>query len=136
MKNELGVSSTAGDSVKRGGKGRLEMFVASDGQGGFSVHFDDYGNYGRVRWAAQAPLTRDELLDMIADLQCLADGQIDTTHEPFEQAQPEPQDVPQECSVPQDAEQDESEATPVEMKVEGLTDAERAFAEKFMSDSQ
>jgi hypothetical protein len=80
-----GARSTAGDVAKKGNKGRLELFVSRD-ESTYSVRFTDYGNYGRVRWDADfGLLTRNDVEEMIAELQSLVDGHSDTTHVPFEE---------------------------------------------------
>ena len=73
-KFENGASSTAADSNRRGGKGRLELeasrVVMESGAETFSVVFRDIGNYGRERWAADfGQLGPSQIDDMIATLQ-------------------------------------------------------------------
>ena len=74
-KFENGAASSAGESNKRGGKGRLELEAARvevDGQETFNVVFRDIGNYGRERWSANfGQLSPDQVDDMIARLQWL-----------------------------------------------------------------
>ena len=73
-KFENGASSTAADSNRRGGKGRLELeasrVVMESGVETFNVVFRDIGNYGRERWAADfGQLGPSQIDDMIATLQ-------------------------------------------------------------------
>jgi hypothetical protein len=73
-KFENGASSTAADSNRRGGKGRLELeasrVVMESGTETFNVVFRDIGNYGRERWAADfGQLGPSQIDDMIATLQ-------------------------------------------------------------------
>lgn len=73
-----GVKSTAGATVKKGGKGRVEFFVERDGDG-FTFGFKDFGNYGRERWSADAPASELEIRAMIAQLQEVLAGTTDST---------------------------------------------------------
>jgi len=82
-----GAFSTAGNSVKKGSKGRLELSAQAGelSEGGkpttFDVKFTDIGNYGRERWFAQfSNLTRADVEDAINLLQELLAGEISTTY--------------------------------------------------------
>jgi hypothetical protein len=85
-----GANSTAGSTAKKGNKGRLELCAERDGEN-FRVRFEDYGNYGRIRWQADfGELSEDQLRAMIGDLEALLDGSEDTTAVEFIEPQPEP----------------------------------------------
>tara|TARA_R110000744_G_scaffold121119_11_gene225601 strand:+ start:2739 stop:3026 length:288 start_codon:yes stop_codon:yes gene_type:complete len=73
-KFENGAASTAAESNKRGGKGRLELQASKScfesGAETFNVVFRDIGNYGRERWSADfGDLGPDQIDDMISSLQ-------------------------------------------------------------------
>ncbi len=73
-KFENGAQSTAAESNRRGGKGRLELSasrqVMESGTETFNVVFRDIGNYGRERWAADfGQLGPNQIDDMISALQ-------------------------------------------------------------------
>lgn len=81
-----GAVSTAGSSVKKGNKGRLEL-TAEQGSDGFGLSFFDFGNYGRLRWAANfGQLDREELVSVRDALTDLIEGRVASTHVPFEAA--------------------------------------------------
>ena len=73
-KFENGAQSTAAESNRRGGKGRLELeatrVVMEAGTETFNGVVRDIGNYGRERWAADfGQLGPSQIDDMIATLQ-------------------------------------------------------------------
>ena len=79
-----GALSTAGDGVKKGSRGRLELSAEATGDT-FRVLFQDFGNYGRVRWEGQLTgLDRSSISNIINSLQALLDGRVATTRVPFE----------------------------------------------------
>ena len=83
-----GATSSAGDVVKKGSRGRLEMFASRRGDGSYTLDFTDYGNFGKERWSANfGTLSADDLNSMIDALINLRDNEIDTTHLPFEDLQ-------------------------------------------------
>jgi len=68
-KFENGAQSTAAESNRRGGKGRLELSASRNGAK-FNVSFKDVGNYGRERWGATfGDLEPSQIDDMIVRLQ-------------------------------------------------------------------
>ena len=80
-KFENGAASTAAESNKRGGKGRLELqaskLVFESGAETFNVVFRDIGNYGRTRWSADfGELGPDQIDDMISSLQELRNAPL------------------------------------------------------------
>lgn len=89
LKND-GATSTAGISVKKGNKGRLELFAEKLFDDGFGVTFSDFGNYGRLRWTADfGDLDRVDLMSIRDALTKLIEGHIDNTHIAFEVAEEE-----------------------------------------------
>jgi hypothetical protein len=74
-----GVKSTAGATVKKGGKGRVEFYAERTIDGEYLISFSDYGNYGRSRWFANAPASEEEVRSMIAQLEALLAGNSDST---------------------------------------------------------
>jgi len=91
ISKKQGATSTAGDKAKKGDKGRLELKALRDGDG-YRVRFEDYGNYGRVRWQADfGQLTGDEVSSMINALLDLLDGVTETTAVEFTPPAPEPE---------------------------------------------
>ena len=74
-KFENGANSSAAESNRRGGKGRLELEATKamvDGQETFNVVFRDFGNYGRERWVGNfGSLSKPQVLEMIGHLQAL-----------------------------------------------------------------
>ena len=75
-KFENGAQSSAAESNRRGGKGRLELSasrqVMESGNATFNVVFRDIGNHGRERWSADfGQLGPDQIDDMILSLQKL-----------------------------------------------------------------
>ena len=75
-KFENGAQSSAAESNRRGGKGRLELSASrqlmESGSESFNVVFRDIGNYGRERWSADfGQLGPDQIDDMILSLQKL-----------------------------------------------------------------
>jgi len=90
-----GATSTAGTSVLKGKKGRLELFAEEHiVDGYFVLSFADFGNYGRERWSADfGQLSREDLLNVRDALTDLVEGRVDSTHIPFEAAS-EAADVP------------------------------------------
>ena len=83
-----GATSSAGDTVKKGHKGRLELFASKRDDGSYTLDFCDVGNFGKERWSANfGTLSADDLNSMIDALINLRDNEIDTTHLPFEDLQ-------------------------------------------------
>ena len=74
-KFENGANSTAADTNKRGGKGRLELEackVTVEGKESFNITFRDFGNYGRERWSADfGSLDPTQIDEVISHLQGL-----------------------------------------------------------------
>lgn len=70
----------------KGENGRLEQWAELTSDGRYSFHFLDVGNYGKERWAAQGFLSREELGELIGQLQSLYDGTVTTTRVPTETA--------------------------------------------------
>ena len=103
-----GATSTAEKVTKKGPKGvkgRLELFAEQADNGTFRIHFVDYGRYGKVRWEADfGTLSREQIENLAADLQALADGQFDNTHILVENLRQEP-DVAEALEVSTDSQQ-------------------------------
>ena len=83
-----GASSTA-DKMRKGAqkgeKGRLELFASRSEDGNATLTFVDYGNYGKERWSANfGPLTTEQINEMVDALIDFRDGEVETTHLPFE----------------------------------------------------
>ena len=82
-KFENGAQSTAAESNRRGGKGRLELeasrVVLESGTETLNVVIRDIGNYGRERWAADfGQLGPNQIDDMISALQELRNAPLVT----------------------------------------------------------
>ena len=74
-KFENGANSSAAETNRRGGKGRLELEATKavvDGQETFNIVFRDFGNYGRERWVGNfGNLSQVQVQEMIGHLQGL-----------------------------------------------------------------
>ena len=105
MKNN-GAVSTAGQTVKKGNKGRLSLY-AERTEDGLQLHFQDFGNYGRERWSAMFPMTDSDLENMVFLLDQLRLGEINTTLA-------EPAETQEEVTETTEAEP--AEATPEEIE--------------------
>ena len=74
-KFENGANSSAAETNRRGGKGRLELEATKavvDGQETFNIVFRDFGNYGRERWVGNfGSLSQAQVQEMIGHLQGL-----------------------------------------------------------------
>jgi len=98
-----GATSSAGDTVKKGHRGRLELFASRSEDGSYTLDFTDYGNFGKERWSANfGTLTREDLESMIDALINLRDDEIDSTHLPFEDLQAQ-EAAPVETEEPESA---------------------------------
>jgi len=112
LKTKEGVVSTANpNGVKKGNQGRLEFSVLSDGDNGFYLDFADYGNFGKRRWKASAPLDADNLDGIIKVLTLLREGQIESTHVPFEAALIKPESALIDEASLDDYDEDEVDAS-------------------------
>ena len=89
MKSSGRVSSSANDKP-RGTRGRVEIAGQNTSNGAYSVTFSEYGNYGKLRWSAEASVDRAEVQAMRDSLDKLLSGTESTTLSEFVQEQPAP----------------------------------------------
>jgi hypothetical protein len=121
-----GATSTAGATAKKGNKGRLEL-RAERTDDGFRVRFEDYGNYGRIRWEADfGSLDENGILDIIESLQELLAGDADSTAVAFVEPQEQTAEVEAEAE-PVEAEEAEASSEEPEVPAEALEAPESAM---------
>ena len=89
MKSSGHVTSSANDKP-RGTRGRVELAGQNTGSGTYSVSFSEYGNYGKLRWSAEATVDRAEVQAMRDSLDKLLSGAETSTLGEFVQEQPTP----------------------------------------------
>ena len=83
LKMDGNVKSAANDR-QHGTRGRVE-FSAAGSDDGFVVSFQEYGNYGKLRWYAEASATRAQLQQVVDSLTSLLSGQTSETLDEYTQ---------------------------------------------------
>lgn len=79
LKSTQRVTSSANDKSNPKSKGRVDLSLSQDQQGNGVLTFEEYGNYGRLRWMTTMQVTREEVEGMLRAGQQWLDGQAETT---------------------------------------------------------